>query len=78
MCNPPFYSSHEDIAHSAEAKDFDPHAVNKISSQLLPVSLTVPSISGMYRVGGGNDNARRGSGFRVEDDGRKLVDATTL
>ncbi|KAF9505776.1 hypothetical protein BS47DRAFT_1334215 [Hydnum rufescens UP504] len=27
MCNPPFYSSAEDIVQSASAKDFDPHAV---------------------------------------------------
>lgn len=27
MCNPPFYSSHEDVAASAEAKEFEPNAV---------------------------------------------------
>ncbi|KAJ7185804.1 S-adenosyl-L-methionine dependent methyltransferase [Mycena filopes] len=27
MCNPPFYSSHEDVAASADAKDFEPNAV---------------------------------------------------
>ncbi|KAJ7461592.1 S-adenosyl-L-methionine dependent methyltransferase [Mycena latifolia] len=27
MCNPPFYSSHEDVAASADAKEFEPNAV---------------------------------------------------
>lgn len=27
MCNPPFYSNREEILKSAEAKEFDPHAV---------------------------------------------------
>jgi len=27
MCNPPFYSSAEDVQKSAESKEFDPHAV---------------------------------------------------
>ena len=78
MCNPPFYSSYEDIAHSAEAKDFDPHGVNMFCSQPLPLLLTTPSISGMYWVGGGDDNSWRGSGFRTKYDGRKFVDAATL
>ena len=56
MCNPPFYS-YEDIAHPAEAKDFDPQGVNKFFSQTLPLSLTIPSIPGMHWVGGGNDNS---------------------
>ena len=28
MCNPPFYSSAEDVAQSAEAKESEPNAVN--------------------------------------------------
>jgi hypothetical protein len=28
MCNPPFYMDREDIMGSAEAKEFDPHAVS--------------------------------------------------
>nr|GAT59286.1 S-adenosyl-L-methionine-dependent methyltransferase [Mycena chlorophos] len=27
MCNPPFYSSHDDVNNSAEAKEFEPNAV---------------------------------------------------
>ncbi|KAF7319104.1 S-adenosyl-L-methionine-dependent methyltransferase [Mycena chlorophos] len=27
MCNPPFYSSHDDVKNSAEAKEFEPNAV---------------------------------------------------
>ncbi|KAJ7918461.1 S-adenosyl-L-methionine dependent methyltransferase [Mycena leptocephala] len=27
MCNPPFYSSHEDVAASADSKEFEPNAV---------------------------------------------------
>lgn len=30
MCNPPFYSSAEDVQNSAESKEFDPHAVRPI------------------------------------------------
>lgn len=31
MCNPPFYSSAEDISRSAEFKEFGPNAVRKIA-----------------------------------------------
>ena len=32
MCNPPFYGSREDVAQSADAKEFGPNAVRDISS----------------------------------------------
>lgn len=30
MCNPPFYSSKQDMVNSAEAKEFDPHSVSAL------------------------------------------------
>lgn len=38
MCNPPFYSDVEDIARSADSKEFDPHAVRRSIPSIVTAS----------------------------------------
>ena len=37
MCNPPFYSSMEEVAQSTEAKEFGPSAVNSMAGYREPL-----------------------------------------
>ena len=60
MCNPPFYSSKEDIQQSAESKEFDPHAVRLVPRIVLCIIL-MEALIGMYWRRRGDDN-RRGRG----------------
>ena len=46
MCNPPFYSSLEEVAQSAEAKEFIPNAV---LNNLLCALFLLVFLSGLYR-----------------------------
>lgn len=40
MCNPPFYSNPEEVAQSAEAKEFIPNAVLNLSLRTLIFSVS--------------------------------------
>lgn len=57
MCNPPFYSSADDVQKSAESKEFDPHAV-RLVLHIGQFMISMDTITGMYWCGCRDDNRR--------------------
>lgn len=63
MCNPPFYSSPAEVAQSAEAKEYGPHAVSALR-RLVVCSPYYP-VLGMYGDRNRNDYTWRRGGIRL-------------
>jgi hypothetical protein len=77
MCNPPFYSSAEDVQKSAESKEFDPHAV-RLVLHIKPFMILMNIIIGMYWCGRGDDNRRGRGRFCWTNLAREHTDWETL
>lgn len=68
MCNPPFYTSLEDIARSAEGKELPPSAVRLQEYYVYQRSEVTP---GLYWRRDGNDHRGRRIRICVQDGARE-------